>query len=552
MLFNASVLRRELLDRLRATRTFASVLVCAFLSSLLVWLRWPTDSRLDIVSQGAMQVFRPLAYALAAAVMMLVPAFPATALVRERRSGTLALLLNSPLSRFEIYFGKLLSNFLIAAIIISVSFPALIACYAMGGLSIGTQLVPLLAVLLAMALQFTAAGLWVSSVATSSDASLRWTYAAVVGLVVLTLAPTAIVGQVESLQGTIARLLTRLSPAGSLRDITSSLSATAELDLAESWGGYVIASILFSVVAGIITLRNLSPYRSDRPKPTGIMCQDRKTAGRWFRRLSFIVDPQSRKAGIPWWLNPVMVKEFRTRKFGRLHWLIRLVAFCSIVSLLLVLVAATGTVSWGVVRIASTLVLMQISLLIVLGPSLASGLIAAERETGGWELLRMTPISAVRITLGKLMSVIWTMALILFATLPGYVIMMWIEPSIALQVQRVILSLVVATLLIVSISAMISTFWTNAAAATATSYGVLLTLFVGTLIVWLARGKPFGHTIVERVLMVNPMAAALAEIRTPGFEEYNLSPMCWWIGLGISCVCLFVLAVRIWQLTRSD
>jgi hypothetical protein len=82
MLFNACVLRRELLDRLRATQTFASIFVCAVVSSVLVWLRWPTDSRLDVVSQGAMQVFRPLAYTLAAAVIMLVPAFPATAFVR--------------------------------------------------------------------------------------------------------------------------------------------------------------------------------------------------------------------------------------------------------------------------------------------------------------------------------------------------------------------------------------------------------------------------------------------------------------------------------------
>jgi ABC-type polysaccharide/polyol phosphate export permease len=130
--------------------------------------------------------------------------------------------------------------------------------------------------------------------------------------------------------------------------------------------------------------------------------------------------------------------------------------------------------------------------------------------------------------------------------------MMWIQPSIAPQVQRVVISLVVATLLVVSISSMISAFWSNAAAATATSYSVLLMLFVGTLLVWLARGKPFGHAVVERVLMVNPAAAALAEIRTPGFEEYNLTPMCWWIGGVISSICVLVLAVRTWQLTKPD
>lgn len=549
---NTAVLRRELLDRLRAWRTLASVLACAFLASTLVWLKWPTDSRLDIVSQGAMQVFGPLTYAMAAAILLLVPAFPATALVRERRRGTLALLLNSPLYRVEIYLGKLISNFILAAIIVSASLPALAACYAMGGLSIEEQFLPLLAVELAMALQFTAIGLWVSSRAPTSDASLRWTYAAVLAVVVLSLAPSAIIGRVHSWQATAARLMTTLSPAGALREITSTDAATSDLDLVDSWQSYVVAAVISSLICAVATLWALSPYRIDRPKPTGTMSHNRRFASRWFRRMSYLVDPQARKAGIPWWLNPVMVKEFRTRKFGRLHWLIRLVALCAIISLTLTVISASGTVNWGVSRIAATLVLMQVSLLVVLGPSLASGLIAGERETGGWQLLRMTPMSALRILVGKLMSVLWTMALILLATLPGYLVMVWIEPSTTPQVQRVIISLVLAALLIVSVSAMISAFWENAAAATATSYGVLLALFVGPLLIWLARGKPFGAAFVESVLMLNPTAAALAEIRTPGFEQYNLSPVSWWVASGLSGACLLVLAVRTRLLTRPD
>ena len=552
MLVNTAVLSRELMDRLRAGQTIASILACAFFSSLLVWMRWPTDSRLDVISQGAMQVFRPLAYALAAIVVLLVPAFPATALVRERRRGTLLLLLNSPLSRIEIYLGKLLSNFLLAAIIISVSLPAIIACFAMGGLSIWQHVVPLIAVLLTMAIQFSAVGLWISSRASNIDASLRWTYAAILALVVLTLAPVAIIGKVANWQGTMAMLLTNLSPAGALRSITGSQSATSQLNLSDNWINYVIAGLASSLVAAIATLNNLNPLRFERPRPTGIISQDRKTVSRWFRRMSYVIDPNARKPGIPFWLNPVMVKEFRTRKFGRLHWLIRLVALCGIVSLLLTVVAATGTVSWGVERIASSLVLLQIALLLVIGPSLASGLIASELETGGWELLRMSPISTWRILIGKLQSVVWTMALILLATLPGYAVMMWIQPSIAVQVQRVLISLVLSLVLIVAISSMISAFWSNAASATATSYGVLLGLFVGTLLFWLARGKPFGHVIVQRILTMNPAAAALAEIRTPGFEEFNLTPFSWWIGLGVSGFCFVILAVRTWRLTRPD
>ncbi len=111
------------------------------------------------------------------------------------------------------------------------------------------------------------------------------------------------------------------------------------------------------------------------------------------------------------------------------------------------------------------------------------------------------------------------MALILLATLPGYVVMMWIQPAIAPEVMRVLISLLIATLLIISVSAMVSAFLKTAAAATATSYGVLLGLFAGTLLVWLARGKPFGAGLVERVLYFNPVAAALSEIRAPALKS---------------------------------
>ena len=247
-----------------------------------------------------------------------------------------------------------------------------------------------------------------------------------------------------------------------------------------------------------------------------------------------------------------MVKEFRTRKFGRLHWLIRLVAICAIISLLLTVVAATGTVSWGVERIAGPIVLMQVALMLLVGPSLGANLIASELESGGWQILRATPVSPIRIFTGKIMSVVWTMLLVLLATLPGYAVMSFIQPAMSGQVSNVIISLLVAVFMVVAISACVSAFSRNSAAATATAYGVLLSLFAGTLLIWLARGRPFGTIFVERVLTLNPAAAALSEMNTPSFAGYNLTPSAWWMGIGISIACLFVMAIRIWRLTKAD
>jgi hypothetical protein len=51
-------------------------------------------------------------------------------------------------------------------------------------------------------------------------------------------------------------------------------------------------------------------------------------------------------------------------------------------------------------------------LIVLITPSLASGLISSDLETGGWQLLQMTPLSALTIITGKLLSVTWTLLLV--------------------------------------------------------------------------------------------------------------------------------------------
>src|SRR5439155_1603005 len=70
---------------------------------------------------------------LLASILLLVPAFPATALVREKIKGTLALLLNSPLRPWSIYVGKLGGALGFTAVLLTMTLPAAAACYALGG-----------------------------------------------------------------------------------------------------------------------------------------------------------------------------------------------------------------------------------------------------------------------------------------------------------------------------------------------------------------------------------------------------------------------------------
>jgi ABC-type transport system involved in multi-copper enzyme maturation permease subunit len=549
-LINNPILRRELTSRLRSPKALIAIAIVAIVSCALVLMRWPREATIDLVTQGSIQVFRPVAYAIAIAIMMLTPAFPATAIVSERKKGTLVLMLNSPTPPWMVYVGKLLANVLLGVLLFSVSLPAIFACYAMGGISIAGQIAPLLLVFLAMAFQYSALGLWVSSRSQSIDASLRWTYAILLALVVLSIGPSVLVGKLSGVKAWIAQVLTTLSPIPALQQLTGAQGQAQAIGIGTGWVEFIITCAVSTIGLALATLYKLHPTMMDRSRDAGKVIGANQSS--WLRRLAYLVDPKRRKAGIPFWLNPVMVKEFRTRKFGRLHWLLRLIAAGAIVSILLTVVAATGTVNWGVDRIASSMVLMQIGFLLLLGPSLGANLIASEVESGGWQLMRASPISAWRILSGKLASTFLTLLLLLLATLPGYVMMSYIQPALGGQVSNVIISLLIATGMVTILSACVSAYSKTSAVATTASYALLLLLFAGTLLIWLGRGNPFGPVFVERALLLNPAATALAEMKAPGFETFQLIPKGWYVGLSTCAVGLLILVMRIARLTRPD
>src|SRR5581483_6944725 len=159
----------------------------------------------------------------------------------------------------------------------------------------------------------------------------------------------------------------------------------------------------------------------------------------------------------------------------RSHWMLRLIALCAVVSLALSCVAVIGVLDWGVDTISSIMVFLQMALLVLLTPSLASGLISSERETGGWTLLQMTPVSPGAIVRGKLLSVAWPLFLVLCATLPGYLVMITLEPEQLWPVLRVLSCLALTAVFAVLLGAAVSSLFRNTAAATAVAYLALLT-----------------------------------------------------------------------------
>jgi ABC-type transport system involved in multi-copper enzyme maturation permease subunit len=551
---NNPIVQRELIEILRSRRALALQVGLASVFALLVALRWPTDAQVSLSGAQSQQVFRSFGYGLLTTLILLVPVFPATTIVREKNKGTLALLLNSPMKPWTIFFGKLFGVMGFVLLLLAMSFPAAAACYVMGGVNFWGQIVVLYGILVLVAVQYASVSLLVSSYTNSTDAALRIAYGCVLLLSVISLGPHQFLLGQPGLIPEFASWLRNFSPIPAVMELLGHGDFGAQGLISESGAPqrYVFWTVVTSLGLMAWTISRLNYSIFDRARSQGIITDELGTAARVLRRMMFVVDPQRRKSGIGWFLNPVMVKEFRCRRFGRTHWLLRMVATCAILSLALSIATTTGTMNWDVETIGGILVVLQVALIVLITPSLAAGLISSERESGGWQLLQMTPLSAGKILRGKLMSVVWTLLLILLATLPGYAVMMYIDPRMELQIKRVLICLLATAGFSLVLSAAVSSLFRRTAPAITTAYVLLFGICAGTLLVWLGRDAPFGHSAVEAALTINPLAATLSVIKAPGFGQYELLPSNWWfLGLASGC-SLLVLVTQTLRLIRPQ
>ena len=568
------IVERELLALLRSPRALAILVAVATAFSVIVILKWPSSGIVQVDERQltvqtdpsaesatdqltgvqAKAVFQWLAYAMLTAAVLIVPVFPSTSLVNEVRRNTLELLLNSPLSRASIYFGKAGAMIGFVLLLLFVTLPAMACCFLMGGLSLTEDVLKLYVFLLLVCIQLVVVGLLVGTYCRSTESALRWSYGVTFAMTVIPIFPELLFPGGTSPIARGFQWLKLVSPIPSLIQMLNlgSVGGSGLMEPRNVLLWYVSFALLFSIVGSVICIRRLSHSLLDQARSQGSITDEQSGWIRASRRLLYIVDPQRRSGGIPWFVNPVMVKEFQCRQFGRMHWLLRLVAFCAVLSLLLTLAASRSTETRGVGYTGALIIVLQVALIVLLTPGLAAGMIAGELEGGSWNLLRVTPLRPGKILRGKLISVVLTLALLLCATLPGYAVIMLIQPNLQQQVVYVLISLVLAAVLSMLISATVSSFFRSTAVATSVSYGLLIGLFAGTMLIWVNLKAPFGYSFVENALRLNPMAAALNAIQATGFQAFDLIPSAWWISGVTSGLLLVILYLRTVRLTQPD
>lgn len=549
------VAEREFIGTFRTPKALLLLIAPALLTVVLVLLRWPTDSVLKPAGQTSLEVFGFFGYGLATVICLLTPVIPAVSIVKERIQGTLELLLHSPLSRLSLCLGKLLGSVFPLTLALLMTVPAAMACYSMGGISILYHFLPLYLVLLLIAGQIASMSLAISSFSKSIDSSVRASYAGMLLLVVGTMAPYQVFqGSDDALRVLVTDWLRHLSPLPAFTEILGHGSVGGQGIVSEirSVPRYVLASSLFTLLMCLLTASRMHIRIFDESRASGVMTDDRGLLMRIGRRIFFLVDPQRRSRNIGSFTNPVMIKEFRCRRFGRASWILRLVAVSAVASITLTYLAATGVQNWSIETIGGLLILLQMALILLLGPGMSAGLMANEVESGSWTMLRMTPQSSLSIAIGKLLSVAWPMFLVLMATIPGYVVMIYLRPVLEQQVILVVASLMLASLFTVLSSAAIGAFFRKNSTATVCSYGVLTTLTAVTFLIWLGRGDPFGFPLVERALIINPVSSALSLMRTRGFEQFEIVPWNWYFLGTASALAAIVFWARIRRLRQPE
>jgi ABC-2 type transport system permease protein len=177
------------------------------------------------------------------------------------------------------------------------------------------------------------------------------------------------------------------------------------------------------------------------------------------------------------------------------------------------------------------LMMLQTLMVAVLAPAATAGAISSEREHQTLELLAVTPISSLAIVLGKLLSALaWVFVLIL-ASIPVTALVFvfgGVAPDDMLRAYTVLFATVIG---LGSVGIFFSTVTRRTGASTGLTFVVTLVLMVGSVFIWIflsntSEVSPTGlrKQPSEALLYLNPFVAQ-ADVAC-GTEDGNFGGSC--------------------------
>jgi len=370
------VLQRELLLNLRMRRAF--VLLAVYVAALggVVWLAWPQQSHLDMVSPEAarrlVNLFFLGQYVLAS---LMAPSFAAGAISGERERMTYEMLLASPLKPGAIVTGKLLAALCHLAILMIASLPIVMLTLPLGGVS------PLEVAAAYVAIVISVATFGMISLACSSY--FRRTASALVVSYLLVL-PLVLFGvlvwrSLEQQGGVRLFVVLAILPAISL----------------------TIGAVLFQRT----TARLLQPpdVGADGKDVVDLETEAKQAVGLYIQRDQFpdrLFVPKKRTDLLDDGVNPVYDKEMRSDLFSQGTLMVRLAIQ---VSLLVAFPLIAFCLFWQT-QLAPWYINYVVLFNMLVGPVFLAGAVTGERERQTLDLLLTTTITPWQILWGKLFT----------------------------------------------------------------------------------------------------------------------------------------------------
>lgn len=556
------IIHKEVLAALRTRKAIVMQAALLLLAAGLIWLFWPADGLQDVGGQQARRILAVLAIGELVMVALFAPAFTAASLTSEKEHNTWESLYGTALKPWEIAAGKIVGSLAFLVLIVLTGAVAMAAPLLLGGITLAA-VIGVGGVLLLTALYLGTIGLLVSSVANRSYRAIIITYAILLVVCLLLALPAwpvsnHLITRVTGPGRTVLHYLASLSPLQAMLSLVlgdQSPYTARSAGLPPYWLAFIPMSLGATVLASAGCLYKLRrPVAPPRPREKLKVVERGKVTARSFL---FIIDPRKRKKSIAWWMNPVLVKEFRTRPLLQAHTLLRMIGLCAILAVVLMffvsagvsaLVQESGSAVDSMIMVVAALLIL---LLIVIGPAMTSSAICADRETGVWDLLRTTPLPSWRIVSGKFQAAIIPLLLLAMATTPALAILLYFRPPLWPNVLGVLQVAGISVLFVATLGVFFSSVFERTPTATAWTYGVVATMGLVSLLAGLGGGI-FSRRLVRAVFVVNPVAAALDAAGHPGMNDLRIASAHVPIMAGATVILFAVTVVRVLQLQQPD
>jgi ABC-2 type transport system permease protein len=254
--------------------------------------------------------------------------------------------------------------------------------------------------------------------------------------------------------------------------------------------------------------------------------------------------PRATFARPAWELNPVIVKELRSRMrgaraFATLTGALILVGSFTYGLYRIVLVAAQYSMSPLSPQIGQALfaglAYLELVIISAIAPSVTAGAISGEYEKQTYEMLLTTPLRPVSILWGKLVSALSYVFLLLFAAIPLSSLVFIFGGVTVREMVKALIVLIVVAVMFGVIGLFMSALFGRTGRASAVTYLVVLLMMFAPIFVSFAAGIINQGNSPRWMLAISPLSALGSSI-SPSVDPNNLQSMFWQLSGMISSV----------------